>query len=42
VAACVDKISDYFESVTSTELNEEEKLYLILHINRVCSKEMET
>ena len=42
VAACVDKISDYFESVTFTELNEEEKLYLILHINRVCSKEMET
>ena len=41
VADCVDKIGEYYESVTSAELNEEEKLYLILHINRVCSKESE-
>ena len=40
VADCVDKISEYYETVTSAKLNEEEKLYLILHINRVCSKEM--
>ena len=42
VADCVDKIGQYYESVTSAELNEEEKLYLILHINRVCSKESES
>lgn len=42
VADCVDKIGEYYESVTSAQLNEEEKLYLILHINRVCSKESES
>ena len=41
-AVAVDKIGEYYESVTSAELNEEEKLYLILHINRVCSKESES
>ena len=39
VAACVDRISDYYKNNWSVELAEEEKLYLILHINRVCSKE---
>lgn len=39
VSACVDKICEYFRSVWSVELTEEEKLYLILHVNRVCSNE---
>ncbi len=41
VAACVDKISAYYEKDFSTPLNKEERLYLIMHINRVCSGEIE-
>ena len=39
ISDCVDKIGDYYKSNWSVELTEEEKLYLILHVNRVCSKE---
>lgn len=39
VAACVDKINACYARDWSAELTEEEKLYLIMHINRVCSKE---
>lgn len=41
VAACVDKISEYYGRDLSVPLNKEEKLYLIMHINRVCSGEIE-
>lgn len=41
VTACVDKISDYYEQDLSVPLNKEEQLYLIMHINRVCSGEIE-
>lgn len=37
-SACVDKIGEYYKNNWSIELAEEEKLYLILHVNRVCSK----
>lgn len=39
IAACVDKITEYFFRETETSLTEEEKLYLILHVNRVSAKE---
>lgn len=39
VSDCVDKISDYYKNSWSVELTEEEKLYLIMHVNRVCSQE---
>lgn len=39
VSDCVDKISAYYQSGWYVELTEEEKLYLILHVNRVCSQE---
>jgi beta-glucoside operon transcriptional antiterminator len=38
VAACVDKISDYYKNTWQVELSEEEKLYLMLHVNRVCAQ----
>lgn len=38
---CVDKIAVYLRETWKAELTEEEKLYLIMHINRVCAKEME-
>ena len=41
VSACVDRIAEYYHSNWSVELSEEEKLYLIMHVNRVCSKETE-
>ena len=41
VAACVEKISAYYEKDLSVPLNKEEQLYLIMHINRVCSGEIE-
>lgn len=40
ISACVDKIGDCWQERWSVHLTEEEKLYLILHINRVCSKEI--
>ena len=39
VSACVDKISNYLKNDWSAELTEEEKLYLILLVNRVRSQE---
>lgn len=39
VADCVDKISSCYLNDWSAELTEEEKLYLIMHVNRVCSQE---
>ncbi len=40
-AVCADKIGEYYERRFSVLLNKEEKLYLIIHINRVCSGELE-
>lgn len=39
VSACVDKISECYKNNWSVDLTEEEKLYLIMHVNRVCSQE---
>lgn len=39
ISDCVDKISAYYKEKWKFELSEEEKLYLILHVNRVCSRE---
>lgn len=39
VAACVDKIDESYQRNWSVVLTDEEKLYLIMHINRVCAKE---
>jgi beta-glucoside operon transcriptional antiterminator len=39
VAACVEKIADHIRQSWGSELSEEEKLYLILHVNRICIKE---
>ena len=41
VADCVDQIGAYLESNWNATLTAEEKLYLIMHINRVCVKELE-
>ena len=41
ISACVDKITSYYHAQLGVELTEEEKLYLILHVNRVCAKENE-
>ena len=38
-ARCVDKIAAYYEENWSAQLTEEEKLYLIMHTNRICVKE---
>lgn len=38
-ARCVDKISAYYEETWSARLTEEEKLYLLMHTNRICVKE---
>lgn len=39
VAACADKIGEYYARQWQLTLSQEEKLYLILHINRICSDE---
>ena len=39
ISECVDVISSYFEKVYGMALNEEEKLYLILHVNRLLVRE---
>ena len=41
VSHCVDRIGEYLEKNWKVELTEEEKLYLIMHVNRVCSQEGE-
>lgn len=38
-SACVNKIAAYLRDEWHAELSEEEQLYLIMHINRVCAKE---
>lgn len=38
---CVDKIAVYLRETWKAKLTEEEKLYLIMHVNRVCAKELE-
>ena len=40
-AACVDTISECLEQELVSKLTEEEKLYLILHVNRICAQESE-
>ena len=39
IAACVEKIAQHIEEKWHSALTEEEKLYLILHVNRICIKE---
>lgn len=39
ISSCVNKISNYLKGKYTWELSLEEKLYLILHINRLCSRE---
>ncbi|AET57030.1 beta-glucoside operon antiterminator [Paenibacillus terrae HPL-003] len=36
---CVDKIKQYFIEQHNWKLNEEESLYLILHVSRLCNRE---
>ena len=36
---CVEKIDEYFGQKLGATLGDEEKMYLILHLNRMCSKE---
>lgn len=36
---CIEKISEYFKKKVNLELNDEEKLYLMLHVNRLCTRE---
>lgn len=38
-AQCVDKIVQYLKRQHGFAVTEEEQLYLILHVNRVCTKE---
>ena len=40
VSDCVDQINEYLQHNWSINLSEEEKLYLIMHINRVISQEL--
>ena len=40
INVCVEKISKYLSNEYSINLNDEEKLYLMLHINRLCSREL--
>lgn len=37
---CVKKIAKYLEKEEKIKLNEEEKMYLILHVNRLCNHEI--
>ena len=39
VAACVDKVDIHLQQRWHCTLSEEERLYLMLHINRICTKE---
>ena len=39
IAHCVDRIAAHIKDVWGWELTREEKLYLILHVNRICIKE---
>ena len=37
--SCVEKVTDYLKKKMNLNLTNEEKLYLMLHINRLCSRE---
>lgn len=39
ISACADQIVRHISEKWKCELSEEEKLYLMLHINRICTKE---
>lgn len=39
IHGCVEDIAKYFRDTLQWELNEEERLYLMLHINRLCARE---
>ena len=39
IAECIDKIEAYFEKRFDIQLSEEEKMYLMVHINRICVRE---
>ena len=39
LASCIDHISTYIERSWGTRLTDEEKLYLMLHVNRICSQQ---
>jgi beta-glucoside operon transcriptional antiterminator len=39
ISDCVEQISAHIKEKWGTDLSEEEKLYLILHVNRICAKE---
>jgi len=39
ISRCVDCIIEYLNQKLDCEVTEEEKMYLILHVNRICSKE---
>lgn len=39
IARCVELIGQYFHQKWNLTLSEEEKLYLLLHINRICTRE---
>ena len=39
IAQCVEVIADHIRETWGSELSEEEKLYLILHVNRIIAKE---
>jgi len=38
-ASCVQKISEYLSDQRGIKLEDEEKLYLMMHVNRLCSSE---
>jgi len=38
-ASCVQKISEYLSDQRGIKLEDEEKLYLMMHVNRLCSRE---
>ncbi|WP_203663665.1 PRD domain-containing protein [Lacticaseibacillus sp. 53-4] len=39
VAECVDQIAEYLQQQRGFTLEDEEKLYLMMHVNRLCAKE---
>jgi len=39
ISDCVEKIAEHISGSWRCSLSEEEKLYLILHVNRICAKE---
>ena len=39
LASCIDHISGYIEHSWGTRLTDDEKLYLLLHVNRICPQQ---